>query len=103
MQSLVQEPSEKPSLRKRSLVQGAWGLEIPHVERSREGVLDKKKQSVQKAKKAKKSLSLVSQSQSVAQMKGMWVQLNLGLSLAETPRSELIEYENTRGSDPGQV
>lgn len=71
---LVQEPSEKASLRKRSLVQGAWRLEIPHMQRYREGVLVKKKQPVQKAKKATKRVSLVSQSQSMAQMKGMWLQ-----------------------------
>ena len=42
-----------------------------HAE-DKEGILDKKKQPVQKAKKATKWLSLVSLSQTVAQMKGMW-------------------------------
>lgn len=53
MQSLVQEPSEKPSLRKRSLVQGAWGLEIPHVERSREGSSRQKETICSKGQKGK--------------------------------------------------
>lgn len=73
MHSLVQEPSEKASLRKRSLIQGTWDLESPPMQRSGEGVLEVKA-CTKGQKKATERLSLVSQSQSVAQMRGMWVQ-----------------------------
>lgn len=82
-----------------------------HAE-GKEGVLDEKKQPVQKAKKATKWLSLVSLNQMVAQMKEMWhtAQWELRKFAAELrvkpggdPGQSSFEYANTRGSDAGEA